>query len=138
MFIDASALIAMLTDDEEGDAYAKAMASAEIRLTSVVALWEVVAALVKSCVISTEEAHAKVAQLISAADITLVPIGERELTLAAEAFANFGKGRHPARLNMGDCFAYACARSHDVPLLFADNEFSATDIKDAKLGAPAL
>lgn len=133
MFIDASALIAMLTDEEEGDAFAKTLASAEIRLTSVVALWEVVAALVKTYVISVQEAHAKIAQLVSAADIKLVPIGERELTLAAEAYVNFGKGRHPARLNMGDCFSYACARSHEVPLLFAGKEFAETDILDARM-----
>ncbi len=132
MFIDSSALLAMLTDAEEGDAYAKVMASAESRLTSVIALWEVVAALVKTYVVSVQDAHAKVAQLCSAADITTIPIGERELMLAAEAYVNFGKGRHPARLNMGDCFAYACARSHGVPLLFADPEFSVTDIVDAR------
>jgi len=132
MFIDSSALLAMLTDDEDGDAYTKVMADAAIRLTSVVALWEVVAALVKTYVISVQEAHAKVAQLVSAAEITLVPVGERELTLATEAYVNFGKGRHPARLNMGDCFAYACARSHEVPLLFAGGDFAVTDIPTAR------
>jgi ribonuclease VapC len=132
MFIDASALIAMLTDDEEGNACAKVMAGAEIRLTSVIALWEVVAGLIKTYVITVHEAHAKVAQLVRAAEITLVPIGDRELMLAAEAYVNFGKGRHPARLNMGDCFAYACARSHEVPLLFAGEDFSGTDVRDAR------
>jgi ribonuclease VapC len=132
MFIDASALVAMLTDDGEGDACAKVMASAEIRLTSVIAVWEVVAALIRTYVIDVGEAHAKVAQLVKAAEITLVPVGDRELILAEEAYLNFGKGRHPARLNMADCFAYACARAHDVPMLFVGDDFSETDIRDAR------
>lgn len=132
MFIDASALIAMLTDEGEGDACARAVARAKIRLTSVLALWETVAALVKTYVLSVQEAQAKVAQLTSMAEIALVPIGERELALATEAYLNFGRGRHPARLNMGDCFAYACARSHEVPLLFVGSEFAASDIADAR------
>lgn len=51
---------------------------------------------------------------------------------AISAFTRFGKGRgHPAQLNMGDCFAYACARTHNVPLLFVGDDFSRTDIPSA-------
>ena len=47
---------------------------------------------------------------------------------AIKAFDRFGRGRHPARLNMGDCFAYACAKTLAVPLLFKDDDFSQTDV----------
>jgi ribonuclease VapC len=50
---------------------------------------------------------------------------------AREAFRRFGKGRHPAKLNMGDCFAYALAKTLDVPLLFKGNDFGQTDVKRA-------
>lgn len=49
--------------------------------------------------------------------------------LAAEAFDRFGKGRHPAGLNFGDCMAYAVAKAHDVPLLFKGDDFSRTDVR---------
>ena len=52
--------------------------------------------------------------------------------MALAAFARFGKGQgHPAQLNMGDCFAYACARTRNIPLLFIGNDFSQTDIPAA-------
>ena len=56
-------------------------------------------------------------------------IGLVEARLALEAHARFGRGRHPARLNMGDCFAYACARSRGVPLLYKGEDFALTDIE---------
>jgi len=50
---------------------------------------------------------------------------------ALDAYDRFGKGRHPAGLNFGDCFAYACARAHGVPLLYKGNDFPLTDIETA-------
>ncbi len=132
MFVDASALVAMLTDEEEGDAIADTLARSETKLTSAVALWEAVAGLVKTYVMPIPEARAKVEELRRVAEIDVVPIGERELAFAVEAYAKFGKGRHPARLNMGDCFAFACAQANDVPLLFKGDDFSQTDIRDAR------
>ena len=55
-----------------------------------------------------------------------------EFELAIEAYARFGKGRHPAALNMGDCHAYACARAHGAALLFKGNDFLKTDIPRAR------
>jgi ribonuclease VapC len=131
MFIDASAIIAMLTDEAEGDAFADALAGADRRLISAIAIWEAVAGLVRTYTLSIPEARAKVEQLLTAADVRLVPIAERELGIALDAYTHFGKGRHPARLNMGDCFAYAGARSHDVALLFKGDDFDKTDIPPA-------
>jgi ribonuclease VapC len=64
----------------------------------------------------------------------MVPIGGREFDLAADAYARFGKGRHPAKLNMGDCYAYACARANHARLLFTGAEFVKTDIEAAFSG----
>ena len=131
MFVDASAMIAMLADEAEGDAFADTLAGADRRLASAIAVWEAVAGLVRTYTLSIPEARAKVDQLLATADIRLVPIAERELDIALDAYTHYGKGRHRARLNMGDCFAYACARSHDVPLLFKGDDFDSTDIPSA-------
>jgi ribonuclease VapC len=64
-------------------------------------------------------------------DFSFVDIGEREFDIASEAYAQFGKGRHPAALNMGDCFAYACARANSARLLFKGEDLRRTDIEPA-------
>jgi uncharacterized protein with PIN domain len=59
-------------------------------------------------------------------------IGERECDFAEKAYAEYGKGRHPAALNMGDCYAYACARANRAKLLFKGKDFTKTDILSAR------
>jgi len=71
-------------------------------------------------------------QLIARAGIEVVPQDRLLAEIAREAFLRFGKGRHPARLNMGDCAAYALARSRGLPLLFKGGDFSKTDIVAAE------
>jgi uncharacterized protein with PIN domain len=66
-----------------------------------------------------------------ALDFRLAPIGERELALAMDAYARFGKGRHPAKLNMGDRCPYACAQANDALLLFKGSDFTKTDTESA-------
>ncbi|MBE9057398.1 type II toxin-antitoxin system VapC family toxin [Sphaerospermopsis sp. LEGE 08334] len=66
--------------------------------------------------------------LIAALSITIVPFTVEQAQLASEAFLKFGKGRHPAKLNMGDCFSYALAKSTNQPLLFKGNDFIHTDV----------
>ena len=61
-------------------------------------------------------------------EVEVVPFGERHWRVAAEAFARYGKGRHPARLNYGDCMTYATARLADLPLLFTGEDFAKTDV----------
>jgi ribonuclease VapC len=63
--------------------------------------------------------------------IALVPFDDRHWSVACEAFARFGKGRHPAKLNYGDCMTYATARLADAPLLFTGDDFSKTDLEAA-------
>ena len=59
---------------------------------------------------------------------SIVPFDSDHATIARAAFDRYGKGRHPAQLNMGDCLAYACARTHGAALLFKGNDFNRTDI----------
>jgi len=59
------------------------------------------------------------------------PLDAEQAALAADAFLRFGKGRHPARLNLGDCFSYALAKSMNAPLLYKGDDFSRTDIASA-------
>ncbi|MCJ2137667.1 type II toxin-antitoxin system VapC family toxin [Methylobacterium sp. J-026] len=65
---------------------------------------------------------------IVARGITVLPVDHRLAQIAADAFARYGKGRHPAGLNFGDCFAYALARSLNAPLLSKGEDFARTDV----------
>lgn len=72
-----------------------------------------------------------VRELLARLDAVEIPFNERHASIAHEAFANFGKGRHPAGLNFGDCMAYAVAKVAGQPLLFVDEDFGQTDIAAA-------
>ena len=131
MFIDASALCAILLDEADGAAYAAKIGSAVSPRTSAVAIFETVLAVARVVTNDVSIARQKVQQFLGVARIEIVGVGEAELARALDAFERYGKGRHPARLNMGDCFAYACARTNGVPLLFKGDDFSRTDIAAA-------
>ena len=72
-----------------------------------------------------------VAGLLTELGVTIVPFGEAEARVATEAFQRFGRGRHPARLNYGDCLAYATAAVSRDTLLFVGEDFAKTDIRPA-------
>jgi ribonuclease VapC len=130
MFVDASAWTAILLNEPERGPLLSKLASTDLVLTSAVATWETVRALTRATH-PPKAALGVVRSLQAKFNTRVVPIDEREQDLAVEAHARFGKGVHPARLNMGDCFAYACARAHAVPLLFKGDDFSLTDIEPA-------
>ncbi len=132
MFLDASAIIAMLGDEKEGDAFADALAAAPVRLTSPIAVWESVAGLAKEYALSIPEARRKVAEFLAVAKVRIVALGEADLEFALDAYDQFGKGRHPARLNLGDCFAYAAAKAQGASLLHKDEGFWLTDAEQAR------
>lgn len=69
--------------------------------------------------------------MLQSAKTGVVPIDKSISDLALQAFERYGKGRHKASLNIGDCFAYACAKRHKVPLLFKGNDFGMTDVEIA-------
>ena len=128
LFVDASAMIAMITGEPEADALADRLEAARSRLCSPVAVWETVAGLCRSYIFSVESARGLVRDFLDQAGITYVSIGEREYELALAAYGQFGTGRHPAGLNMGDCFAYGCARANEAGLLYKGEDFAKTDM----------
>jgi ribonuclease VapC len=131
IFVDASAMISMMTGESEADGLADRLGAERQRLCSAISVWETIAGLCRTHTFSVPSARAVVQSFIEANDLTFVGIGEREFELAAQAYAEFGKGRHRAALNMGDCFAYACAKANRARLLFKGDDFSKTDIAPA-------
>ena len=103
-----------------------------MRLCSAMSIWETVAGLCRTYVFSVSSARTAVRSFIELNDLSFVSIGERELDFATQAYAEFGKGRHPAALNTGDCFAYACAKANRAALLFKGDDFGKTDIRVAR------
>lgn len=128
MFLDASALCAVLLDEPDRAHFEVKIASADQVVTSPIATWESMRAVMREHGVDARQATEDVDALLRAAEVSIVPISGDDYRAAAEAFARFGKGRHPAALNMGDCFSYACARSAELPLLYKGQDFALTDI----------
>lgn len=129
MVIDTSALLAILQDEPERRAFNEAIESADARSISAATFVET------SIVIESRygaEGLRDLDLLIAKAGIDLVAVDAEQADLARTAFSRFGKGRHPAGLNFGDCFSYALARSLAEPLLYKGGDFSLTDV-----GVPA-
>lgn len=134
MYVDASALVAVIVEEPEAEAMALAIRhSTSGRVTSPVAIYEATlgVARVLSCPVS--RARQLVVGLLEAMAVTVTAIEERHASVALEAHSRFGKGRHPAQLNMGDCFAYAAAAEAAMPILFKGDDFSQTDLPSALL-----
>lgn len=128
IFADASALLAVIAGEADADALADRMQAASRRLCSAMSVWETVAGLCRSYAVPVPTARAQVRRFLDASQFQFVAITERESEIAADAYAQFGKGRHPAALNMGDCFSYACAKSNRAKLLYKGTDFAKTDV----------
>lgn len=128
IFADASALIAIVAGEPEADMLSDLLETETVRLCSAVSIWETVAGLCRSYMFSVPSARTHVQRFLDEAGFRFVAIGEKESGIALDAYAEFGKGRHPASLNMGDCYAYACAKANDAKLLFKGEDFGKTDI----------
>lgn len=132
IFADASALIAIIAGEPEADRLADLLEAERLRLCSALSVWETVAGLCRSYTFSVPAARMHVGRFLEIGSFQLVGIGERELDLAVDAYAHYGKGRHPAALNMADCYAYACAKANRAKLLFKGEDFAKTDIIAAR------
>jgi ribonuclease VapC len=104
---------------------------ANSRITSSLAIWETAVNVSKALGIKLEIVQADIERFLAEFKVGVVAIDPDMHELALGAFRRFGKGRHPAALNFGDCFAYACVRYHRAPLLFKGNDFTLTDIEAA-------
>lgn len=131
MFVDASAWTAIILNEPEAEDFEARLLTSGSVLTSALSNWETVRAIMKVTRRDQARVEAIVAGYQLGAGARVVPIGEAEQRIALDAHARFGKGVHPARLNMGDCFSYACAKVHGAPLLYKGEDFALTDIEAA-------
>ncbi len=131
MFVDASAFVAILASEEGAGALLARLQQADVRYTSPMAVWETSLALGRHRKIAPTDALRLVTDFLKLLPVTVEPVDQDTGELAVTAYQRFGKGRHPAGLNFGDCFAYACARQLGMPLLFKGEDFSKTDIDAA-------
>lgn len=125
MVVDTSALIALLLDEPEAEAFRVALEDDETRLMSAGTLLE--AALVIEAR-KGEAGGRELDLLVQKAGLTVVPIDEAQVAEARRAWRRYGRGRHDAGLNFGDLFAYALTRTSGEALLFKGNDFTRTDV----------
>jgi ribonuclease VapC len=129
MIVDTSALIAILRDEPEAPACATAIEAASRRRISAANFVEAAIVIDAS---RDPVASRRFEDLVREAQLVVEPVTEAQARIARHAYRDFGKGSgHPARLNFGDCFAYALARATGEPLLFKGNDFVHTDIVPA-------
>jgi len=129
VIIDASALLAILLDEPEAAAYADAIERASSRRVSAVNFVEAAAVVDRK---RDPVASRGFDDMVREARITVDPVTEEQARIAREAYRDFGRGSgHPARLNLGHCFAYALAKATGEPLLFKGRDFSQTDVTRA-------
>jgi ribonuclease VapC len=129
MFIDASAMIAILASEPERDLLQDKVDQEPDLLTSPLAIYESMLGLARLSGDDFTAAEYLIQSFIADMPVKIVAIDGAVGALAIQAFKTFGKGRHKAKLNMGDCFSYACAKIHRVPLLFKGDDFVHTDIR---------
>jgi ribonuclease VapC len=128
MFLDASAIIGIIAREIDAAALAGRLRQANEVHTSPVALYEAVLGLARVGRMSIQDAQIVLDRFLEEVRAQIIPISAEVGRSAVAAFERYGGGRHPAALNMGDCFAYACAREYDIPLLFKGEDFPLTDV----------
>lgn len=133
MVLDTSAVLAILLNEPEIDPFSIAIEIDPVRLLSAASLVE------SSMVIEArygEVGRRELDLLLQTIGIEIVALDAHQAEVARHAFRTFGKGRHAAGLNFGDCFSYALSQVAGEPLLFKGNDFSKTDIRAVPLGLP--
>jgi ribonuclease VapC len=119
VIIDTSVVITILTKEPDYPRYSELIAQAR-------SVWISSASVVEAVMVLKDPAQ--VAEFLVLSNIAVLPVGPDAAHFAVEAWERFGKGRHRAALNFGDCLVYGTAREHQQPLLFKGNDFSQTDI----------
>jgi ribonuclease VapC len=129
MFIDTSAIIAILAAEDDAARYISAIKASVDRFTGSHVRLECVMNLTRIAGVNPEDADAIFNDFIRASSIRVIPIEDSTSVEAVRAFTRYGKGRgHPAQLNFGDCLSYACAREHSAAILFKGRDFVHTDL----------
>ena len=128
VFVDASVWAAIVGEEADAEEWARKVDSATSVLTSAIVVWEATRAIGRIRRCTQTEAGAELRDYMREFGVSNVALGEAEAAAAVEAHDRYGKGNHLAKLNMGDCFAYACARTNDARLLYKGEDFSQTDM----------
>ena len=128
LFVDASAFVAMLTWEDDGPTHLARIDADGDPIWSAISCWETIRAIHKSQDVTFDTARDDVEAAALVLRLRLVAVDEEERRIALHAYEIYGKGRHKTKLNMGDCFAYACAKSHGAKLLYKGDDFSHTDL----------
>jgi len=129
IFVDASAIVALIAKEPEWLELTERLGRQALRSTSGLAVFEAALALARKGATTPQAAQKLVLTFLEEMSIEIRPISEETAILAIDAHARYGKGRHPAGLNMGDCFAYACAKLSGAALLYKGADFDATDLR---------
>lgn len=124
--LDTSAMLAILLAEEEAPAFRDLMGEAGRALVSTGTAIEFAAVASRD-----DDLFSAAMAFLNEPFIDVEPVSVAQAAIAAEAYRRYGKGHHPAGLNLGDIFSYALARERSVPLLFKGDDFSQTDIEDA-------
>ncbi len=125
VMLDTSCLLAVALRESDYQIYVETLSQAEVLHLSAVSRVELgILAKNKGITVGVDA-------LLGALKVKIVAFDEQQSKLAIAAFAQYGKGRHPAALNFGDCCAYALAKSMNLPLLYKGNDFAQTDIASA-------
>lgn len=129
MILDTSALVAVLFEEPEAEEFARLIIGAPVCRLSVVNRLEFTIVLERQ---AKPEAARQAEAFLRAAQVVEEPVTLQQGELARQAFYDFGRGRHRAALNFGDCFAYALAKAKGEPLLFKGDDFLKTDVEFAR------
>jgi ribonuclease VapC len=128
VIVDTSAIVAILRREPEGTAFFDRVLEASRPAMSAAALVETAMVIEGR---GGRQAGADLDNFLARAEIEIVAVTADTARSAREAWRIWGKGNHPARLNLGDCFAYALAQERDEPLLFKGEDFARTDVRRA-------
>jgi len=130
MFIDTSAVVAILLGEEDARDLSQRLENARQRLTSALVILEATMRLSTRLDINPLDVETMIDAFLAEGEIEVVPIDHEDGRAAVRAFAQYGKGRgHPARLNLADCLSYACAKNRNLPLLYKGGDFAQTDLR---------
>lgn len=126
MVIDTSALVAILLGEPSAQRLVQALEADPERLVSAATVVETSLVLMGRY---GDVGDAQLDRFLRSIGADIVPVGEEQVTIARDAALRFGKGRHPAGLNFGDCFSYALSVARQAPLLFVGQDFARTDVE---------
>jgi ribonuclease VapC len=130
MFVDASAIVAIVTEEDDGQALARDLDRAGGATTSPIAVWEAAASVSRKTGRRAGQELPDILTFLELAEVEIVPVDLAVSAAAVEAFDRYGRrSGHRADLNMGDCFAYAAAKTRGVPILYKGKDFALTDLR---------